>query len=86
MRIASCLKVGFLAVAISAPLGSVAFAHANDIWRDNGDLHRVTTTYYQPAPALVRLERQVYRADNAREAHQVASANTDARLAKSDLG
>ena len=87
MRIASWLKVASLALALSAPLGAVAFAgdHANDIWRDNGDNHRVTTNYVQPAPALVRLERHVYRADLARQTHQAMSAEHIARLQASDL-
>ena len=86
MRIASLVKVASLAVAISASLGSVAFAHANDIWRDNGDLHKVTTTYYQPDPALVRLERRVERADMAHQTRQALSAEHVARLQASDLG
>ena len=88
MRIASWVKVASLAVALAAPLGSVAFAgdHSGNQWRDDGDGRQVATTYAQPAPALVRLERRVYRADSAHQTRQAMSAEHMARLQASDLG
>jgi len=88
MRIASWLKMASLAVVFAAPLGSAALAgdHSGDQWRDDGDGRKVTTAYAQPAPALVRLEQRVYRADIAHQTHQAMSAEHVARLAQSDLG
>ena len=88
MRIASFVKVASLAVALAAPLGSVAFAgdHSGDQWRDDGDGRQVATTYEQPAPRLVRLERRVERADSAHQTKQAMSVEHTARLEAADLG
>jgi hypothetical protein len=88
MRSASFVKVAVLAMALAAPLGGVAFAgdHSGDQWRSDDDGRKVATTYAQAAPALVRMEQHVYRADTQQAAPQTASSAQIERLSRADLG
>ena len=78
MRTTSLLSIGALALALAAPLASVAYAgdHAGDQWRSNADSHKATTSYVQADPALLQLEAKVYQQDQTRQGAQLPVANS----------
>jgi hypothetical protein len=80
MRTTSFLSIGALALALAAPLATVAYAgdHAGDQWRSNADLHEVTTSYVQADPALQQLEAKVYHQDQARQGAEMANSGRPA--------
>ena len=79
MRTKSFLSISALALALAAPVATMAYAgdHAGDQWRSNADLHKANTAYVQADPALVPMEARVYQEDQARQqAAQLPLANS----------
>ena len=69
MRTTFFLRTTALALALAAPLATVAYAgdHAGNQWRSDADMHRSSTTYDPSNPALVQLEQRTYHDDMARQ-------------------